>query len=185
MCQEKKKMQASLQIKTETPSINWAKHFTHALCATVPLARILGFKVQEMTPEKTICTLAGNSEGMNQNNTFQASTFYILADYAVGVAFIASLPEYSVYGVRDIPDGDLIQGWLKSGYVKHIRPATGEIKAVVEVRPEDRERFRRELEETGKTSYEGEAHIFQGIDLVAIAKHTVVFKKFVTTRQSH
>ncbi len=155
-----------------------ASSLTRRLRAAVPLAQALGFSVDEVTPERSVFSLAAAPLAVNQNETFQASTFYILADYAVGLACFASFPEYSLFGLSDAqPGGVVLQGWLKDGYVKHVKPAKGGLRAVVSIPESERERMIRELKTAGKTTCQGEAQIFQaGTDtLVALAKHTVVF----------
>lgn len=153
-----------------------AQALTAFLHNTVPLAKMFDLNVDLMSVEKTICSLEATPSAMNQNGTLQASTFYILADYAVGLAGYASLPDFAVLGMPTRqPKLMTIQGWLKDGYVKHIKPATGSIRAEVKISADEQLRIRTELLALKKSTYVGEVNIFQGETLVAIARHTVVF----------
>ncbi len=147
-----------------------------SLRGLVPLAAGLDFRIQTLSPREVVCSLEANDLGLNQNGTLQAATFYILADYTSGLAGYAGLGDYSLLGMDDPQDPrPKIQGWLKDGYVKHIRPATGSLRAVAALPEEEIARIRQDLSTSGKCVYTAEIQIFQETTLVAIARHTVVF----------
>ena len=165
-----------LDERQENYGVAKATALTDFLQGAVPLARALGFRVVEFTPERTVCSIPITEAAMNQNRTFQAATFYILADYAVGMALYAALPGFTLQGQAIDPGTVPIIGWLKDGYVKHLKPATGEIRAEVSIPLEARLKIREDLANTGRAACQGEAMIYQGDTLVAFARHTVVFK---------
>ena len=157
-----------------SPRWRWsAEEVTEFLGNAVPLVRELDLRIVALSPERTVGAVSATPGALNQNGTLQASTFYILADNAIGSAFLAGLEGYTL-DPRKHP-GKTVMGWLKDGYVKHIRPASGEIRAHVEITPEQRASVLAELEATGKATCVGEARIHQGENLVAIARHTFVF----------
>ncbi len=150
---------------------------TERLRAAVPLADLLGFKVEHLGRGEVVCALGDRPQAANQNGTYQASTFYLLADYTAGLAVAAALPEHSLHGIYEVPGAISLQGWLKDGFVKHVRPATGAIRAEASVEPEKRVRLCAELQNTGRATHTAEVRIYQGETLVALGRHTVVFKK--------
>ena len=110
---------------------------------------------------------------VNQNGTHQASVLYLLADYAVGVCMFSSIPGTYVVGVHDCCRALPVQMWLKSGQVKHLAPASGEVEATVSISCKEALALRRQLLHKGRCEYRGTVYLHQDGKLVAIAEHVV------------
>lgn len=108
---------------------------------------------------------------MNQNGTHQASVFYLLADYALGVGIFAALPGTYTVGVHDRCPALPIQFWLKSGEVRHLRPGTGTISAEVEFSDDQARTMRMALFRKGRFTFKHRVAFFQGGQLVAEGTH--------------
>jgi len=50
----------------------------------VPLLKLVGFGVEEMSPGRTTLAVPLLETAMNQNGTQQAAVFYLIADYTLG-----------------------------------------------------------------------------------------------------
>jgi acyl-coenzyme A thioesterase PaaI-like protein len=147
--------------------------FTCRLQQLVPLLKFVGAKVKEVSAERTVLTAPLLASARNQNNTQQASVFYILADYALGIALFAAVPWVYVIDVHDGCDCVPVQMWLLSGQVKHLAPGTGEITAVASLSTEQVDKARRDFYRKKRCRMRGTVEIYQGEKLVALAEHEV------------
>ena len=107
---------------------------TQRLSQLVPLFDFVGARVDSVSDRETRLVAPFRTNALNQNGTHQASVFYILADYASGIAAMSVLPGVYVIGVHDPCPGFPVQMWLKSGSVNHLAMGTGELEAVVRIR---------------------------------------------------
>src|SRR4051794_31630079 len=86
---------------------DWALHrrncspqmVTRRLRELVPLLDVVDCVVIEVHPDRTVLELPLRESAMNQNGTHQAAVFYLVADYALGVAMFGVLPGCYVTGV--------------------------------------------------------------------------------------
>lgn len=146
---------------------------TQRLRQLVPLFDFVGARVDLVTDCETRLVAPFRTNALNQNGTHQASVFYILADYASGVAALSVLPGVYVIGIHDPCPGFPVQMWLKSGTVKHLAMGTGELEAVVRIEPGEAERMRRQLRAKGRCEITTNVAFFQQDLLVATAEHVV------------
>lgn len=144
---------------------------TERLGELVPLLKFVGFKVDRITPEKTVLSVPLLETAMNQNGTHQASVFYLLADYTLGVGMFAALPGCYPVGVHDRCEALPVQFWLREGSVSHVFPGTGVIRAEVEISPEDAARMRAGMVKKGRCELQHKVSIYQGDVLVAETVH--------------
>jgi O-methyltransferase involved in polyketide biosynthesis/acyl-coenzyme A thioesterase PaaI-like protein len=165
----------------EPDAEDWALHkqncnpklVTRRLRELVPLLETVDCVVEEMGPERTVLALPLLASAMNQNGTHQASVFYLVADYTLGVGMFGVLPGCYVTGVHDRCNALPVQYWLKRGDVKHLAPGTGGLRAETRIAPEDGEKLRRQLLEKGRGEYTGIVKISQEGRIVAEATHTM------------
>lgn len=108
---------------------------------------------------------------MNQNGTHQASVFYILADYTLGVGMFATLPGCYTVGVHDRCSALPVQFWLREGQVKHIMPGTGVIRGEVTISPEVASDLRAAMVRKGRCELEHIVKIYQGETMIAETNH--------------
>lgn len=146
---------------------------TRRLRQLVPLLEFVDCEVSEVGPERTVLTLPLLESAMNQNGTHQASIFYLVADYTLGVGMFAVLPGVYVTGVHDCCHALPVQYWLKRGFVKHIAPGTGNLSAEVSISAEEALDIRRQLIVNGRCELSGIVHIYQNGILVAEVQHTM------------
>lgn len=144
---------------------------TRRLGELVPLLKFIGFRIEEITPERTLLTAPLLESAMNQNGTHQASVFYLLADYALGIGMLATLPGCYTVGVHDRCAALPVQFWLRSGRVTHFRPGTGTIRAQVRIPSEKIEAMRAAMVRKGRCEITHTVDIFQGKEKVAEAEH--------------
>ena len=153
---------------------NCSSHLiTQRLRELVPLLDFLQARVVQVDPEETRLSISLDAATVNQNGTHQAAVFYLLADYAVGVSMFSSIPGIYVTGVHDRCHALPVQMWLKSGEVKHLAPASGEIEATISISKEDALSLRRQLLHNGSCEYRGTVSFHQDNKLVAVAEHVV------------
>lgn len=153
---------------------NCSSHLiTQRLRELVPLLDFLQARVVQVDPEETRLSISLDAATVNQNGTHQAAVFYLLADYAVGVSMFSSIPGIYVTGVHDRCHALPVQMWLKSGEVKHLAPASGEIEATISISNEDALSLRRQLLHNGSCEYRGTVSFHQDNKLVAVAEHVV------------
>jgi O-methyltransferase involved in polyketide biosynthesis len=146
---------------------------TRRLHELVPLLEAVGCVMEEISPERTVLSLPLLISAMNQNGTHQASVFYLVADYTVGVGIFGVLPGCYVTGVHDRCAALPIQYWLKRGEVRHLAPGTGKLHAEIRISPDDAARLRRQLFERGRGEYTGVVTMSQDGRVVAEATHTM------------
>lgn len=146
---------------------------TRRLRQLVPLLEFVDCEISEVGPERTVLTLPLLESAMNQNGTHQASIFYLVADYTLGVGMFAVLPGVYVTGVHDCCHALPVQYWLKRGFVKHIAPGTGSLSAEVKISSEEALDIRRQLIVNGRCELSGIVHIYQNGNLVAEVQHTM------------
>ncbi|MEM7561004.1 MAG: class I SAM-dependent methyltransferase, partial [Planctomycetota bacterium] len=146
---------------------------TKRLRELVPLLEFCGFRVESVTPEETVVSVPLLHSAVNQNGTQQASVFYLLADYALGVAMFGVLPGVYVTGVHDRGRALPVQYWLKRGTVKHLSPGSGTMRAVVKISPEKSAELRQSLIDNGRGEVKERVSIYQGEQLVAATEHTM------------
>ncbi|MDX2033860.1 MAG: class I SAM-dependent methyltransferase [Blastocatellia bacterium] len=157
---------------------------TERLRELVPLLSFVGGRVERAAPEETTLVVPLLETAMNQNGTQQASVFYLIADYTLGVAMWATLPGTYTTGVHDRCHATPIQFWLKKGRVEHLAPGTGEIRASVSLSPEQIAEMRGQLIAKGRHTLAGIVNIFQGDTLVARAEHEMgVYVNFSRTAE--
>ena len=146
---------------------------TERLGQLVPLLKFVGFKVEQMTPEKTVLSVPLLETAMNQNGTHQAAVFYLLADYTLGVGMFATLPGCYTVGVHDRCAALPVQFWLREGRVKHIQPGNGLIRGEVQIPAELAEQMRSGLIGKGRCELTHIVKIYQDDTLVAETEHTM------------
>lgn len=146
---------------------------TQRLRELVPLFDFIQARVVDVTPDETRLLVSLDPATVNQNGTHQAGVFYVLADYAVGVAMFSVMPGVYVTGIHDRCHGLPVQMWLKSGQIKHVAPGRGEVEATVHITKEEAVTLRRQLLHKGRCEYRGTVHIHQDNKLVAVAEHVV------------
>jgi methyltransferase (TIGR00027 family) len=146
---------------------------TERLGQLVPLLKFVGFRVEQMTPQKTILTVPLLESAMNQNGTHQAAVFYLIADYTLGVGMFATLPGCYTVGVHDRCHALPIQFWLRMANVEHMAPGNGQIRAEVSIEPKIVEEMRARLVAKGRCELQDIVKIYQGDQLIAITKHTM------------
>jgi hypothetical protein len=144
---------------------------TRRLRELVPLLNFVGFRVEQMTAERTVLTVPLLETAMNQNGTHQAAVFYLIADYTLGVGMFAVLPGCYTVGVHDRCPALPVQFWLKTGSVEHRAPATGTIRAEVAISPEKAQMMREQLIAKGRCEIREVINIYQDDQLVAVAEH--------------
>lgn len=147
---------------------------TEHLGELVPLLNFVGFRVDKISPEKTVLSVPLLETAMNQNGTHQAAVFYLIADYTLGIGMFAVLPGCYTVGVHDRCRALPVQFWLKSGRVEHHAPGTGAIRSEVEIPPETAACMREQLMTTGRCGLKHPVHIYQGDRLVAVAEHEML-----------
>lgn len=146
---------------------------TERLRELVPLFNFVGGRVERADPDETVLVIPLLETAMNQNGTQQASVFYLIADYTLGVAMGAALPGTYTTGVHDRCHATPIQFWLKKGRVEHVSPGTGEIRAKVSLPAQQVAEMRSQLIAKGRHTLSAVINIFQGDTLVARADHEV------------
>lgn len=146
---------------------------TQRLSQLVPLFDFVGARVDSVSDRETRLVAPFRTNALNQNGTHQASVFYILADYASGIAAMSVLPGVYVIGVHDPCPGFPVQMWLKSGSVNHLAMGTGELEAVVRIEPGEAQRMRQQLRVKGRCEITTKVAFFQQELLVATAEHVV------------
>lgn len=146
---------------------------TRRLRELVPLLEFIDARVLTITAEATVLAAPLLVSAMNQNGTHQASIFYLLADYAVGVAMFGALPGVYVTGVHDRCEALPVQYWLKRGEVRHLAPGTGSLRIEVRLAPADVAAMRTRLIDKGRAECTGIARFYQEGTLVADAEHTM------------
>jgi len=146
---------------------------TERLSQLVPLFDFVGAQVKSVTSGETRLVAPFRTSALNQNGTHQASVFYILADYASGIAAMSVLPGLYVIGIHDPCPGFPVQMWLKSGSVEHLAMATGQLEAVVQIDTTDAERMREQLRRKGRCEITTTVRFFQQDTHVATARHVV------------
>lgn len=149
------------------------KLITERLGELVPLFRFAECKVEEATSARAVLTAPLQDGAMNQNGTHQASVFYLMADYALGVAMFAAVPGIYTVGVHDRCNALPVQMWLRNGRVTHLAPGTGAIRAVAELDQPTVEDMRKSLASKGRCVVKGEVKIFQSDRLVALCEHEI------------
>lgn len=146
---------------------------TERLRQLVPLFEFIGANVERASKDKTIVSAPLAQAAMNQNGTHQASVFYILADYTLGVAMFAALPGVYTVGVHDRCSALPVQLWLKSGSVKHIKPGRGLIRAETSISDDIAKEMRIGLINEGRFVLRHKVNIYQDDQLIAIAEHEI------------
>ena len=146
---------------------------TQRLRQLVPLFDFVGARVDSVNEHETRLVAPFRTNALNQNGTHQASVFYILADYASGIAAMSVLPGVYVIGIHDPCPGLPVQMWLKSGTVSHLVMGTGELEAMVHIEPGEAHRMRRQLRDKGRCEITTKVAFFQQDVLVATAEHVV------------
>jgi len=146
---------------------------TERLRQLVPLFDFVGVEVKSVTSDETRLIAPLRTNALNQNGTHQAAVFYLMADYASGIAAMSVLPGLYVIGVHDPCPGFPVQMWLKSGAVEHLAMATGDLEAVVQIDRADAERMRRQLRRKGRCEITTTVRFFQQERHVATARHVV------------
>ena len=147
--------------------------FTARLRRFVPVLEFVGAEVREVSAERTVLAAPLLQTARNHNGTQQSSVFYLLADYALGVALFAAVPWVYVNELHDGTDCIPVHMWLLGGQVKHIAPGTGEITAVAGLAPEEVEKARQSFTRKQRCRLKGEVRIYQGDKLIALAEHEV------------
>jgi methyltransferase (TIGR00027 family) len=146
---------------------------TRRLRALVPLLDFIDCKVERITRNTTVLNVPLLESAMNQNGTHQASVFYLLADYTLGVAMYGALPGTYVTGVHDRCRALPVQLWLKRGAVRHLAPGTGSITAEASIGADAAIELRRQLIEKGRCELHGLVRIFQEGRQVAETEHVM------------
>jgi methyltransferase (TIGR00027 family) len=149
------------------------KLVTRRLRELVPLLEFVDCTVEQITSDGTVLTLPLLVSAMNQNGTHQAAIFYLVADYALGVAMFGVLPGVYVTGVHDRCAALPVQYWLKRGEVRHLAPGTGPLRVEVRIAAADASALRSALIAKGRAELKGIARIHQNGTLVAEAHHTM------------
>lgn len=144
---------------------------TERLGELVPLLKFVGFVVEQMETEKTVLSVPLLETPMNQNGRHQASVFYLIADYKLGVGMFAVLPGCYTVGVHDRCHALPVQFWLKSGRVQHLAPGTGTIRSEVVISPDQAAAMRADLIAKGRCELKETVRIYQGDQLVAVTEH--------------
>src|SRR5579872_1907812 len=144
---------------------------TQRLGELVPLLKFIGFRVEQMTPGKTVLTVPLLETAMNQNGTHQAAVFYLIADYTLGVGMFATLPGCYTVGVHDRCHALPVQFWLKGARVEHHAPGTGLIRSEVTITPAQAATMRAQLIAKGRCELKGTVNIYQGDQLIAVTEH--------------
>jgi methyltransferase (TIGR00027 family) len=144
---------------------------TKRLGELVPLLKFVGFRIEQMAPERTALSVPLLESAMNQNGTHQAAVFYLLADYTLGIGMFAVLPGCYTIGVHDRCRGLPVQFWLKSGSVEHRAPATGTMRAEVSIPPDIAQALRAQLIAKGRCEFRYPVNFYQDEQLVAVAQH--------------
>lgn len=146
------------------------EHLTSRLHELVPLARIIGFKLDSVTDEETVGSVPLLASSMNQNGTHQASVFYVMSDYIAGTAVYAGLPGTYNIGVHDRSPGQPIQLWLKSNSVCHLRPGTDLIQGRSALTDDRKADMRKKLIQKGRCEIQMHVDIYQRDELIAMAE---------------
>jgi acyl-coenzyme A thioesterase PaaI-like protein len=146
---------------------------TQRLRELVPLLEFVDCEVAEISPERTVLTLPLLPSAMNQNGTHQAAVFYLVADYALGIAMCGVLPGTYVTGVHDRCAALPVQYWLKRGTVQHLAPGTGALRAEVTIPAEKRHQLRAALISRGRGELTERVRFYQDGQLVAESEHTM------------
>jgi O-methyltransferase involved in polyketide biosynthesis len=157
-----------LHLKNSCPVL-----ITHRLRQLVPLLDFVDCVVSEVHAQRTVLTLPLLESAMNQNGTHQASIFYLVADYALGVGMFAALPGVYVTGVHDCCNALPVQYWLKQGFVKHLAPGTGKLTAEVHINSQEAFYLRTQLIANGRCEYSGSVLFYQNGNQIAEVKHTM------------
>jgi hypothetical protein len=139
----------------------------------VPLLGFIGWRVTDVGIGRTVTETPLLETAMNQNGTQQASVFYLIADYTLGVAVWGSLPGTYTTGVHDRCHGLPIQFWLKRGTVTHLAPGTGTMRSEIALEPAGIAALRRALIKKGRGELGGTVRIYQGDVEVARAEHVM------------
>ena len=147
--------------------------FTARLRRFVPLLGFVGAAVVEVSAERAVLTAPLLQTAKNHNGTQQSSVFYLLADYALGVALFAAIPWVYVDELHDGVECVPVQMWLLGGQVKHLAPGTGEITAVASLGSEQVDSVRQIFARKQRCRIKGVVNIYQGDKLVAEAEHEV------------
>jgi O-methyltransferase involved in polyketide biosynthesis/acyl-coenzyme A thioesterase PaaI-like protein len=148
-------------------------HVTRRIQELVPLLAFTGSEATRIERGMTEWSVPLAGPALNQNGTHQASVFYLLADYTVGVAMVAALPGVYVTGVHDRCPALPVQLWLKRGLVRHLAPATGPMTSQVEISEEEAKEMRRALIEKGHCEFTGIVRFHQDATRVATAETTI------------
>lgn len=146
---------------------------TRRLRELVPLLAAVDGVVEEIGPDRTVLSFPLADAAMNQNGTHQAAVFYLVADYALGVAMFGVLPGCYVTGVHARCAALPVQFWLKRGAVTHLAPGTGRVRAEARIPPADADRLRRQLVDKGRAELTGVVTFTQDGRVVAEATHTM------------
>lgn len=159
---------------------------TEKLRELVPLLRFVGFQAEQITPEKTILSVPLLETSMNLNGTHQATIFYLIADYTLGIGMFATLPGCYVVGIHDLCNALPVQFWLKSGRVEHLRAGTGTLRSELSIEPARVIEMRKQLATQGRCELKDKVRIYQGTDLVAIAEHEMeLYADHLRTQEDH
>jgi O-methyltransferase involved in polyketide biosynthesis/acyl-coenzyme A thioesterase PaaI-like protein len=146
---------------------------TQRLHQLVPLLEFIGCVVDYIGPDKTVLTVPLMDPSMNQNGTHQASVFYLVADYTLGVGMFGAIPGIYVTGIHDRCRALPVQYWLKKGSVQHLAPGTGQLRAEVQIPKEKAAELRGQLIAKGRGETTEMVRFFQNDQLVATAEHTM------------
>lgn len=149
------------------------RSFTARLKHFVPLLGFVGAEVVEVSAGRTVLTAPLLQTAKNHNGTQQSSVFYLLADYALGIALFAAIPWVYVDELHDGVECVPVQMWLLGGQVKHLAPGTGEITAVASLGNELVDSVRQIFARKQRCRITGVVNIYQGDKLVAQAEHEV------------
>lgn len=140
----------------------------------VPMLAFIDARVEAVGAGHAVVTAPLCHTAMNQNGTQQAAVFYLLADYAVGIAMFGALPGIYVKGVHDRCDALPVQMWLKRCTVEHVAPGSGMVRATATLTPDQIGGLRRALAAKGRAEVAGHVEIVQGDGVVATADAVVV-----------
>jgi len=146
---------------------------TKRLRELIPLLNFVKFRVVKISPQKTTVKIPLLEAAMNQNGTQQASIFYIIADYAIGIGIFGVLPGVYVTGIHDRCRAFPVQYWLIKNKVRHIAPGTGELQAEISISASNTEKLRNQLIRDGYGKLEETIQIFQKDRLVGEAQPTM------------